>query len=393
VLTVFFIFSTIVVVLVVTALRPPMMNRHTALRPPWFPVMLTSELAPVLLIPSAAVTIAARLAGWTDGPLGQLGLWFSVASILGLGWLIANAFRTAKATDSAFATSEVSGPTRVSVARALWPDPYRVPSDVVVTHAVAYIEGQHLDIYERKGSATGQRPAMIQIHGGSWSGGNRAQQARPLIHALAQGDWSVFSIDYPLVPDVAFPDNLLAVHSAIAWVRRNADELRIDRSRIFLTGGSSGAHLAALAALTDTHAEWGTREASDPPIAGAVTFYGVYDLLDRHDIRDDWLVVSEGLVRADRTLQPERFRNASPIDYVAADAPPFIVIHGRHDSLVPYAESVYFVDALKSVSAGGVDLLLLPGASHSFDSIPSIRTQLLVHRLVDHLATVGRSHR
>jgi acetyl esterase/lipase len=253
--------------------------------------------------------------------------------------------------------------------------------------------GQALDVYRSGTIVTDGSPVLIQIHGGSWSGGNRKQQARPLMHAMALRGWVVISIDYPLVPEATFPEPIIAVHNAIGWVRSRTEDLGIDPAHIYVTGGSSGAHLAALAALTDTHSEWTTRRETDPPIAGAIVLYGVFDLLNRHRIRDDWPIVSEGLIKADPRVDPTAFQVASPVDRVHREAPPFIIIHGRNDSLVPFAESSLFAAALREVSENSVDLVLLKGATHSFDSIPSVRTQHVVKALAERLdGLVYQSH-
>jgi dipeptidyl aminopeptidase/acylaminoacyl peptidase len=78
---------------------------------------------------------------------------------------------------------------------------------------------------------------------------------------------------------------------------------------------------------------------------------------------------------------------------VHREAPPFIIIHGRNDSLVPFAESSLFAAALREVSENSVDLVLLKGATHSFDSIPSVRTQHVVKALAERLdGLVYQSH-
>jgi len=353
--------------------------------------MLVSELAPMLLIVTVTTATFGFLLGITDSTLGVVALWFLGLSAAGLVWLIVVAAGTGR---SAGRQVGGSSPGRVNVGLAAWPNPYRLPVDLAVTEGIAYMDGQHLDFYERSGSSGTERPVLIQIHGGSWGGGNRRQQARPLIHEMARRDWLVASVDYPLVPEATFPENLIAIHNAVGWIRSNAADLRIDASCIFVTGGSSGAHLASLAALTDRNAEWGSGGVEVPPIAGAVTFYGVYDLLNRDGVRDEWPVVSRSLIKADKTKNPEMFRQASPSDQVSHDAPPFLIIHGTHDSLVPAAESINFASALSDVSENIVDLVLLKGASHAFDAIPSLRTQQLVYRVADYLeAVVGkRSH-
>jgi acetyl esterase/lipase len=138
------------------------------------------------------------------------------------------------------------------------------------------------------------------------------------------------------------------------------------------------------------NSEWTTRNEIDPPVAGAVVFYGVFDLLNRSEIRDDWPIIPEGLIKADPKVDPQKFEVASPIDWVHRDAPPFVIVHGRQDSLVPCAESSLFASALAEVSRNPVDLVLLRGASHSFDSVPSVRTQQVVAAVGDWLDDLVR---
>ena len=387
----YFIVATALAVGACNAVRPPMTRFPTALRPAWFPVMLAAELAPMVLVALVVINAIAFWFGVFGTGLGVIGLGMSVAVALAAMWMIYLASRTGREIDRVLGPSIEPGTSngRVRFATMFWPDPYRVPNDVVVTTDVAYAPGCHTDIY-RSARSTPAAPVLLHVHGGSWSGGTRKQQARPLIHAMAQAGWVVLSIDYPLVPAATFPEPIVAVHRAIGWVRRNAHELGIDPSGIVLTGGSSGAHLASLAGLTDDRPDWGSREAGDPPIAAVVALYGVFDLLNRHGTRDEWPIIERGLMKANRVAEPQRFADASPVDQVRSDAPPFLIIHGLHDSLVPFAESVAFADALRAVSTRAVDLVLLTGASHAFDAIPSLRTQLMVHRVRSYLERVVR---
>src|SRR5439155_1458730 len=92
-------------------------------------------------------------------------------------------------------------------------------------------------------------PAIVQVHGGGFVTGSR-REALPLVTHLAANGWATFSIDYRLSPRATFPDHLVDVKRAIAWVRENADAYGVDPSFVAVTGGSAGATLAALAALT-----------------------------------------------------------------------------------------------------------------------------------------------
>ncbi|MDH4041915.1 MAG: prolyl oligopeptidase family serine peptidase, partial [Gammaproteobacteria bacterium] len=109
----------------------------------------------------------------------------------------------------------------------------------------------------------------------------------------------------------------------------------------------------------------------------AVPFYGVYDFLDRFDIRPE---MSMEQMVADRVMQCSLQENrqlweaASPLDHVSAGAPPMFVIHGTHDSLVWVEEARAFVSALQAVSAQPVAFAQLPGAQHAFEIFHSVRT-------------------
>ncbi len=127
----------------------------------------------------------------------------------------------------------------------------------------------------------GPRPAIIQVHGGGWLVGSRHEQGIPLLNHLASCGWVGFNIDYRLSPRATFPEHLIDVKRAIAWVREHAADYGADPDFICITGGSAGGHLSALAALTpdDRSYQPGFEEA-DTSVAAAVPFYGIYDLTD-----------------------------------------------------------------------------------------------------------------
>ena len=221
-------------------------------------------------------------------------------------------------------------------------------------------------------------PAVIQVHGGGWLAGSRYEQGIPLLNHLASIGWVGFNIDYRLSPQATFPDHIVDVKRAIAWVRENADELGIDPEMICITGGSAGGHLTALAGLTINEPAYqpGFEEA-DTTVAAAVPFYGVYDLTNAGghyypELRD-W--VFEKVVFKRRLDEAEDlYREASPIHRIRPDAPPFLVIHGDRDTLVPVGDARDFVERLREVSDERVAYVELAGAEHAFDLWPSERT-------------------
>jgi acetyl esterase/lipase len=376
--TLFLILVLVLAVNAVNAVRPPATSLPALLRPPWLPSMLTSELVPVWALVLAVLTLLAWVLGVLDDPLGRVTLWLAVLTGLLYVILVLRAIR-AKASMLAALDGHVEVSSwPLDPAMVLLPLPYRIPRDVVRVEDLEYAEGLELDLYRSSTPVAGPAPALLHIHGGSWSGGDRRQQGRPLIHEMASRGWVVASADYPLTPAATFPEPVEGLHLAVHWLRANAADLGIDPSRIYVTGESAGGHLAAMVALTDGHPDWSLRSEGDAPIAGAATMYGVYDLLDRNGLRDPWPLVANELIKADRTESPGSFMAGSPIDHVSSEAPAFLVVHGTHDSLVPIAESRAFVSALRAVSRNPCLFAAIPGASHSFDVVPSLRTQRVV---------------
>src|SRR4029079_14271863 len=132
-----------------------------------------------------------------------------------------------------------------------------------------------LDVYlpDEPESAT-LRPAIVQVHGGGGVTGSATEQGIPLLNHLARHGWVGFNIDYRLSPRATFPDHVVDVKRAIAWVRAHADEWGVDPSFIAVAGASAVAHLASLAALTPNHAEWqpGFEEA-DTTVQACISYY------------------------------------------------------------------------------------------------------------------------
>lgn len=221
-------------------------------------------------------------------------------------------------------------------------------------------------------------PGVIQVHGGGWLAGSRYEQGIPLLNHLASIGWIGFNIDYRLSPQATFPDHIVDVKRAIAWVRENCEDLGVDPDMLCITGGSAGGHLTALAGLTVNDPAYQPGfEDSDTSVAAAVPFYGVYDLTNAGghyypEIRE-W-VFEKIVFKRPYEGGEEIYREASPIHRIHADAPPFLVIHGDRDTLVPIGDAREFVERLRAVSRERVAYVELPGAEHAFDLWPSERS-------------------
>jgi len=373
------ILGVLSVVGAVNALAKPNHDRSWHLRPWWLFAMLTAELIPLRFAVRLGLVMGFTALGALDHTAGMIGLWLVVASWLGHLWLLTRAVRARSAMRKSISRPHTGGAAR---APAMWPrilagNPYPVPRDIERIENLEYMPGYALDIYARPGG--GSRPAILQVHGGSWRGGNRRQQARPLLHNMARRGWIGVAPSYPLVPDATIEDQILALKRAIVWLRKDGRAFGVDPSFIAITGGSAGAHLASVVALTGNRPDYQPGlERSDTSIQAAVALYGIYDLLNRNHTRDDWPIVTK-LMRSTRREDEQRYRAYSPLDLVSNAAPPFLVIHGTHDSVVSLAESEQLVTALQSVSPTTVDFAHIPGATHGFDTLYSIRSQLVVN--------------
>ncbi|MGH8873945.1 MAG: alpha/beta hydrolase [Acidimicrobiia bacterium] len=385
-----FIFGFITLFLVVNALRPPSPpgSRFPAL---WLPAIITGELAPTWSGVSGLVTLALVSADGLRLAMGRLGLAAVALSWLGLVALIARNLAARRAVEAALANHLSPGE------RPRWPIwqwvtgwPYRVPSQLERIDDLPLGPGSHTaDVYRRRG-ATGPAPAMLFVHGGGWSGGNKRQGSRPMLHHLATAGWVVASCSYPLSPAATFPEHLVGVKRALAWLREAGPKYGVDPTQVVIAGGSSGAHLAALAALTANRPEYQPGfEDADTSVQACVAVYGIFDFLNRNHTRDPWPLIPRSVMKAYPNHAQAAYRAASPIDQVHPGAPPFLVVHGTHDSVVPPGEARFFVEALRSASANPVTHLEVPGANHAFDVLHSARSREVAHgvlRFIHHTA-------
>jgi acetyl esterase/lipase len=238
-----------------------------------------------------------------------------------------------------------------------------------------------LDVYHHRARPTGC-PVLLQIHGGAWILGSKDEQGLPLMHHLATRGWVCVSINYRLSPRATFPDPIVDVKRAIAWIRAHGAEYGGDPRFLVVTGGSAGGHLCALAALTGNDPEYQPGfEHVDTRVNGCVSFYGVYDFTDRHgQYRNAGLarLLQKQVMKVPLAGAREAYEKASPMSRVSPDAPPFLVVHGDRDTLVPVEEARHFVAALRERAKAPVAYAEIPGAQHAFEIFPSVRTALVI---------------
>lgn len=207
--------------------------------------------------------------------------------------------------------------------------------------------------------------AVILVHGGAWVSGDRINNVQPLLQPLADAGFAWFSISYRLAGDVVRNPLGAAlqlgtaetdVRRAVAFVREHASEYRVYPDKIALIGLSAGGQLASMAALSP---------GANGPVQGVVAFYAPTDLagLARTSslIPDNIREAVQGTVFDDILMAG--LKEFSPINHVTASAPPFLLIHGSDDSIVPFAQSERFRDKLLAAGVA-CQLYRVEGGGH-----------------------------
>lgn len=222
----------------------------------------------------------------------------------------------------------------------------------------------------------GRAPVVLQVPGGGWAIGRHRPQGYPLMSHLAEQGWICVSIAYRVSPRHTWPDHIVDVKRALAWIKENIADYGGNPDFVAITGGSAGGHLAALAALTpdDPRYQPGFAEA-DTSVVAAVPLYGRYDWFSTNGAGRRGFVafLQKFVVKKPFAANRRLYRDASPITRVRPDAPPFFVLHGSDDSMIPVEESRQFVAALRRVSTAPIAYAEMPHAQHAFDFYGSPR--------------------
>lgn len=313
-----------------------------------FLVSMTINELPVL----ASLAFAASTAlAFTEGDLGSpvtVGAAVLTAACIALsGW---RGMRAQTVLREAMGPIEVSG--RLQRWRTLL-FPFGVrPRSVERVANLSYGpfgKRNRMDLYRRRRGVVGA-PVLIHLHGGHYTGGRKSSQSLPMLHSLAERGWVCLSANYRLRPHAGFDDHLVDVKRLVAWVREHGSEWGADPERIVLSGSSAGAHMSTMAALTADDVSYQPGfEGIDTSVSAVVVLGGYY------------LRYFDG--------RPQ----TSPTEAVRADAPPVLVVHGDHDSVVPVVDARRFVEALRAVSERPVVYAELPGGQHGFDLYYSLR--------------------
>ncbi len=244
----------------------------------------------------------------------------------------------------------------------------------------AVVEGVSLKLDAMVPKSKGPHPAIVYVHGGGFTGGDKKDYDRSATTPLIEKGFGVISVNYRLAPKYPFPAATDDVESALHYIKTHSQDLNIDPDRLVLMGASAGGHLVSFV---------GVKHRPENRVAAVVSFFGEHDIVARTAenpcIMDGKIVpvshggcLSPGLAAflgisevSDQTARI--IKEASPVTYVNHDMPPYLLIHGTRDFNVPFDQSLIMSDAMMKVEA---DCTVLPviGAGHGgFEKTPAMR--------------------
>ena len=250
---------------------------------------------------------------------------------------------------------------------------------VLAHRDLAYVSGGHerqkLDLYLPP--AAGPLPLIVWIHGGAFRMGSK--QDRVPFEMLDQG-YAIASLNYRLSQHARFPAQIEDCKAAVRWLRAHAGTYGLDPSRFASWGESAGGHLAAMLGTAghERSFEVGEHLEHSSRVQAVLDFFGPTDFLQMdahrlpegmvHDTADS---PESQLVGGAIQEHPAEVARANPATYVTRDAPPFLIIHGDRDPLVPYHQSTLLADALKAAGVP-VTFYTVVGAGHGGFDDPQI---------------------
>jgi acetyl esterase/lipase len=220
------------------------------------------------------------------------------------------------------------------------PDP-PISIDRALVYASPAGEDLHADVYRPPGE--GPFPAVLVVHGGSWTRGSRSRMTR-VAERLAGSGYTAVSVDYRLAPAHRFPAPVHDCKTAVRWIRQHADELHVDPKRVGGFGYSSGAHLVAMLATTTPRdgLEGEAPQGAPSSRIQAAVLGGTPTDLRRFPANP----TMQRFLGGSPDELPDLYAFASPITYVSPDDPPMFLYHGTRDWIVDVSQARTMAKAL-----------------------------------------------
>ncbi len=255
----------------------------------------------------------------------------------------------------------------------------------------ANVDGKPLLLDLRIPDSPGPHPVIIYLHSGAWISGDRT--GGPAIRQASRG-YAVASIEYRLAPQYVWPAQVEDAKAAVRWVRANAARFKLDPDRVGLFGTSAGGHIGAVLGTSGGEASLEGMQLGNPQfssrVKAVIDFYGPTDLLTLEDQKLPCIPLDGNASYMPPSLLmgcpvqscKEKTATANPITYVTPDDPPFLIMHGMLDCLVPFQQSVLLHTALE---LKGIDttLVLIPAGEHGGNKFDEQKYKQMVSDFLD----------
>lgn len=275
--------------------------------------------------------------------------------------------------------------------------PFTLPAGIKMEKDIAYIadgdEAQQLDLYLPEKAADKPLPLIVHIHGGGWRGGSKFPCP---VTSMALKGYAVASIEYRFSQKAVFPAQIQDCQAALRWLRAHSQQYHFDADHVGVIGASAGGHLSALVGTAggkNLFPKIGGNEEQSERVQAVCDIFGPADfstvvqqaaedknaknIFQFNTPSDPY----SSLIGTKLDDKPKADA-VSPIHHVSADNPPFLILHGTHDALVPYAQSEQFAAALKEKGVP-VWLQKLPGSGHGGPAFGKPAVQQLTQNFFD----------
>ncbi|MGA7732268.1 MAG: alpha/beta hydrolase [Chloroflexia bacterium] len=269
-----------------------------------------------------------------------------------------------------------------------------------VTYCTAGGVALKMDVYPPTVKGNGPVPVVMYVHGGGWVSGDKREIGLGAADLNALG-FLVVSVNYRLAPEHKWPAQIEDVKCAVRYLRANAATYNLDPDRIGVWGSSAGGHLAALLGLTDSTVGFdgkGGQGDQSSKVQAVVDMFGPTDLL-AYDVSGRATGLGSAVFGYEEGGPIDVLEKASPVNYVTGSAPPFLIIHGDKDIVVPVEQSKKLHDRLTAAGAQST-FVIVKNAGHAFvpatgklqDLDPSIDTiKTLIPQFFDRELGSGRN--
>ena len=263
------------------------------------------------------------------------------------------------------ATVEIAKVAALAAEAYARPHTMEVPNPVYRLSDIPFLGAsrkEKLDLYFPAGAQRVDRPAVVFIHGGGFTGGDKAEYRSASVSAdLCRAGYVVVSCNYRLGPMTqagVWPQNIADCRNAVRWVRAHAKELGVNPDKIAVAGGSAGGYLALMVGLSDDQ----TGPGGDPQakhsakVSGVIDFYGVVNF-SKH---------GKGVVPGVSAAEQAAYLPENQCD---PQDPPVLILHGTADTTVDISQSEDMAKALRAAKVSH-EYVVVEGAPHTFDLHP-----------------------